>query len=102
MRKKYQNILIYCCLFLGIYILTGCSTTKKEELTLVTEAGFAPYEYYSNGKIVGVDIEIAEKIAKSLGKKLVVKDVAFDSIINEVKTKKRQTNCNWSYVKMRI
>lgn len=88
MRKKYQNILIYCCLFLGIYILTGCSTTKKEELTLVTEAGFAPYEYYSNGKIVGVDIEIAEKIAKSLGKKLVVKDVAFDSIINEVKTKK--------------
>lgn len=70
------------------FFISGCSSQEKEELTLVTEAGFAPYEYYSNGEIVGVDIEIAQKIAKNLGKKLVIKDVAFDSIINEVKTKK--------------
>lgn len=85
-RKKY--ILSGVCLFVIISLLSGCSYQKKEELTLVTEAGFAPYEYYSNGKIIGVDIEIAEKIANALGKKLVVKDVAFDSIINEVKTGK--------------
>lgn len=70
------------------FFISGCSSQEKEELTLVTEAGFAPYEYYSKGEIVGVDIEIAQKIAKNLGKKLVIKDVAFDSIINEVKTKK--------------
>ena len=52
---------------------------------MVTEAGFAPYEYYSDGKIVGVDVDIAREIAKEMGKKLVVKDVAFDSIITEVK-----------------
>jgi polar amino acid transport system substrate-binding protein len=55
---------------------------------MVTEAGFAPYEFYENGEIVGVDIEIAEEIAEYLDKKLVVKDVAFDSIINELKSGK--------------
>ena len=55
---------------------------------MVTEAGFAPYEYYENGEIVGVDIEIANEIANALGKKLIVKDIAFDSIINELKSGK--------------
>ena len=55
---------------------------------MVTEAGFAPYEYYSDGKIVGVDVDIAREIAREMGKKLVVKDVAFDSIITEVKSGK--------------
>lgn len=55
---------------------------------MVTEAGFAPYEYYADGKIVGVDVEIAKEIAKELGKELVIKDVAFDSIIHEVKSGK--------------
>ena len=57
------------------FFISGCSSQEKEELTLVTEAGFAPYEYYSNGEIVGVDIEIAQKIAKNLGKKLVIKKI---------------------------
>ena len=55
---------------------------------MVTEAGFAPYEYYENGEIVGVDVDIAREIAKKLGKELEIKDVAFDSIVNEVKTGK--------------
>jgi len=67
-----------CLILLVTLLLTGC---KKDEntLVLVTEAGFAPYEYYENGEIVGVDIEIANEIAKELGKTLEVKDIAFDS-----------------------
>ncbi len=68
-------------------IITGCKR-NADELVMVTEAGFAPYEFYENNKIVGVDIEIANEIAASLGKKLVVKDIAFDYIINEVKSGK--------------
>ena len=86
--RRYRNFLMLCCLLIITVLITGCMKEEQEELTLVTEAGFAPYEYYSKGEIVGVDIEIAQKIAKNLGKKLVIKDVAFDSIINEVKTKK--------------
>lgn len=55
---------------------------------MATEGGFAPYEYYDSGRIVGVDIDIANEIATYLGKKLVVKDIAFDSIINELNSGK--------------
>lgn len=69
-------------------LMCGCSKKDENQLVMVTEAGFAPYEYYENGEVVGVDVDIAKEIAKYLGKKLVVKDIAFDSIINEVKTGK--------------
>lgn len=72
---------------LTLFLLTGCKKNTNE-LVLVTEAGFAPYEYYENGEIVGVDIDIANEIANALGKKLVVKDIAFDSIVNELKSGK--------------
>ena len=70
-----------------VFFMSGCSKNKNE-LILVTEAGFAPYEYYEDGKIVGVDIDIANEIAKELGKELVIKDVSFDFVINEVKSGK--------------
>ena len=79
---------IFIALILILTTLTGCQKDTREELILVTEAGFAPYEYYQNGEIVGVDIDIVKEIAKRLNKKLVIKDVAFDSIINEVRTGK--------------
>lgn len=69
-------------------LMCGCNKKDENQLVMVTEAGFAPYEYYENGEVVGVDVDIAREIAKYLGKTLVVKDIAFDSIINEVKTGK--------------
>lgn len=74
-------------LLLSLFLISGCGK-DDDTLVMVTEAGFAPYEYYENGEIVGADVDIAKEIAKKLGKELVVKDVAFDSIINEVKTGK--------------
>ena len=83
MNMKKIWILCLVC----VICLTGCGKSD-DTLIMVTEAGFAPYEYYDDGEIVGVDIDIAREIAKEMGKELVVKDVAFDSIINEVKTGK--------------
>lgn len=82
--KRIYVLLFICCLF----ILTGCGKRNSNELIMVTEAGFAPYEYYENSEVVGVDVDIAREIAKEMGKTLVIKDIAFDSIINEVKTGK--------------
>lgn len=76
-------ILLSLCLIM----LCGCGRSK-DELVMVTEAGFAPFEYYQNNEIVGVDVDIIKEIANKLNKKLVIKDVAFDSIINEVKSGK--------------
>ena len=83
MKHKLIVILLLC-----LFIITGCNLRKEGSLVLTTEAGFAPYEYYSGGSVVGIDIDIATKIAERLNKKLVIRDVAFDSIISEVKTGK--------------
>ena len=78
---------ILILIVITIIFITGCGK-KDNQLVMVTEAGFAPYEYYENGEIVGVDVDIAKEIAKYLGKELIIKDVSFDSIINEVKSGK--------------
>ena len=57
-------------LLISLFIITGC-TKNTNELVMVTEAGFAPYEYYEGGEIVGVDVDIAKYIASSLNKKFV-------------------------------
>ena len=84
---KCKKILTSLIIIVSIFFMTGC-TKNENELVLVTEAGFAPYEYYEDGEIVGVDIDIAKEIAKELGKELVIKDVSFDFVINEVKSGK--------------
>ena len=84
MKKIFKLSLCFLCLI----IMTGCGKKDDSKLIMVTEAGFAPYEYYENGEVVGVDVDIAREIAKELGKELVIKDIAFDSIINEVRTGK--------------
>lgn len=56
-----------------------------ETITVFTEAGFAPFEYYYNENIVGVDIAIMNEVAISLGKKIEIRDIAFDNIPTEVK-----------------
>ena len=81
-KKKFIFVFIFLLLF-----LTSCAD-KKDDLVMVTEAGFAPYEYYDGGQIVGVDVDIAQEIANELNMNLVIKDVAFDSIISEIKTEK--------------
>jgi ABC-type amino acid transport substrate-binding protein len=81
---KNLKIIIIASLML---LLCGCGK-KSDELVLVTEAGFAPYEFYDNNEIVGVDIAVGNDIANSMNKKLVVKDVAFDSIISELNSGK--------------
>ena len=53
-------------------------------LVMSTNAEFPPYEYHDGGKVVGIDVEIAEAIADKLGMELEVEDVAFDSIIPEI------------------
>ena len=85
---KYIKVMLTTLVIICMIFLTSGCGKKENELVLVTEAGFAPYEYYEEGKIVGVDIDIANEIAKELGKELVIKDVSFDFVINEVKSGK--------------
>lgn len=83
MRKLFKLFIIF-----GIsFLLFGCDKDDNK-LVMVTEAGFAPYEYRDSNGIVGVDVDIAREIAASMGKELEIKDVAFDSLINELNSGK--------------
>lgn len=60
----------------GIVAATGSDTLK-----LGTNAAFPPFEYVDGKDIVGFDITMGQMIAKTAGSKLVVVDMAFDSLI---------------------
>lgn len=86
-----KKILILFSLILATFMLSACKGDIQSEppesnkLTVVTTSGFAPYEYYdTNNELVGIDIDIANDIANSMGKELVIKDVPFDSLITAV------------------
>ena len=57
-------------------------------LTMATNVGFPPYEYFGNGEPTGIDVDMAQAIADKLGMELVISDIEFDSIIIAVQTGK--------------
>ena len=62
--------------------------TEGEKLIMATNAQFPPYEFYQDGKIVGIDVEIGKAIADRVGKVLVIDDIEFDAIISSVSSGK--------------
>ncbi len=64
----------------GDLVLTWDFGDATEVITVYTESGFAPFEFISNGKVIGVDIAIMSQVAVDMGKKLDVQDVLFDTI----------------------
>jgi polar amino acid transport system substrate-binding protein len=72
-------------LIAAMLFVTGCED-KKEENVLVfgTSADYKPFEYYDNGNVVGFEIDLAEAIAKKLGKEVKFKDMVFSSILAEL------------------
>lgn len=77
--KKLLAVLLALFTFVTF---TGCEANQT--LVVYTEAGFAPFEYVSGGKIVGVDVDIMNLVGEKLGKKVVFENVAFDTIIDTV------------------
>ncbi len=68
----------------GVSTSTLDTIKKNGFITMSTNAEFEPFEYKDGESIVGIDLEISQKIADKLGVKLKVNDVAFDSLIPEI------------------
>lgn len=94
--KKILSLMLVGALSAALF--TGCgkkeeATTSNtdqstEKLVMATNATFPPYEFYEGEKIVGIDAEIAEKIAEKLGMTLDIQDTEFGSIVAGVQTGK--------------
>jgi len=102
MKKSIVIIVILIIIGIIMGVIFNKKGTNEEKIIVVTEAGFPPYEFYDDNEIVGVDIEIAKKIAEKLGKELEIKDVDFDAIINEVKTGKGDFGVGLSITEERL
>ena len=100
--KKFNKVMAIALVGLMTIASAGCSsksnssdassssssaegnTEESGKLIMATNAEFPPYEYYDGDSIVGIDVEIAQAIAETMGKELVIDDIAFDSIIPAV------------------
>ena len=64
------------------------NNNKPADYIVETNAFFAPFEFYEGREIKGVDVEIINRVAEKLHKKIEIKDVEFDVIIDNVEAGK--------------
>ena len=63
------------------------TTVEEGKLHMSTNAAFPPYEMTTDdGGFEGIDVEVADAIAKKLGLELVVDDMGFDAALTAVQT----------------
>ncbi len=87
--KNLKKILAAALALCLLFCFAGCGpkdtasdADAKAKLVMGTNAAFPPYEFVDdNGKIVGIDAEIAAAIAEKLDMELEIKDMEFDSLI---------------------
>ena len=84
--KKIITLILALTMLLGAtLILSSCNLGGTDGAIYVqTNAYFAPFEYYDGSNIVGVDVEIMEKVGEKMGKDIVWTDGDFGIIIDTV------------------
>ena len=70
------------------YVSPAGITYDNGELVVVTNVAFPPYEYYEDGKAIGIDMELIRAVGDKLGMSIKIEDIEFDSIINAVDSHK--------------
>ncbi len=68
--------------------VAAAGDAPKGKLIMATNAEFPPYESMSDGKIVGIDVDIMQAICNKLGYELEIENTEFDSIIPEIQSGK--------------
>jgi polar amino acid transport system substrate-binding protein len=56
--------------------------SSKDQLIVITEPGFEPFEYTQGEYYTGIDMEMAQLLADYLNKELVIKSIDFDAIFS--------------------
>ena len=113
--KKMMKLAILGMAAASVFALAGCGDDKKADsaassaqagqsalmqkikkdgkLVVGTAPGFPPYEFLDTSvkdkKVInGIDVKIAEAVAKKLGVKLEVQDMTFQSLLSSITTGK--------------
>ena len=92
MKHMAKIAALVLALVLVVGLFAGCNNSnsgdseKKDQLVVVTEPGFEPFEYTKGNKYLGIDMELAQMLADYLGKELVIKVIDFDAIFETLNT----------------
>ena len=73
---------------MGLSVYKTIHDETSADYVVQTNAFFAPFEFYEDRKIVGVDIEIINRTAKKLNKTIQITNVEFDTIVDNVEAGK--------------
>lgn len=95
-KKVISRLLVVLMTVVMMFALASCDKYRtideiKEsgKIVMGTNAEFPPFEYRNDkGEIDGFDVAVAKKVAEELGVELKVEDMAFDSLINALKSGK--------------
>lgn len=69
-----------------VAVTSAKEDSSKDQLVVVTEPGFEPFEYTDGDKYKGIDMEMAQLLAEYLNKELVIKPIEFDAIFQTLNT----------------
>ena len=69
---------------MGVSVWWSISGEKEADYVVETNVPFAPFEFYENRQIVGVDVDIVNRVAEKIDKTIQIKNVEFDVIIDNV------------------
>lgn len=69
---------------MGLSVWWSIDGEKGADYVVETNVPFAPFEFYENREIVGVDVEIVNRVAAKMNKTIQIKNVEFDVIIDNV------------------
>lgn len=87
--KKYFIAILAIAMALGFIVTRPSQSTETpihETLAIGLQSGYPPFEFMdTEGKIVGFDIDVANRIAEKLKKTLVIKDMEFEGEILSLK-----------------
>jgi len=84
-----KRVLIYILALVVVLSFMGCSTKidtmkrikETKKIIWGTNAAFPPFEMRQGDEVIGIDAEIAKRIADKLGVELVVEDMEFDALL---------------------
>lgn len=86
--KKIAVMILVLALAVGVFAGCGAQdsmTLEEGKLIMSTNAEFPPYESTDDaGNYIGIDIEIAQQIAKKLGLELVIDNMEFTAALEAV------------------
>ncbi len=80
----WTAVFVLATIGMGVSVFYSIRGNERSDYIVETNAPFAPFEYFENGELVGVDVDIVNMVAEKLGRDIRIENVDFDVIVDNV------------------